>query len=196
MTELVLVRHGETEWSRAGRHTGRTDLPLTARGEDQARRLAGVLSGRPFGLVLTSPLQRARATARLAGLSEPSVDPDLVEWDYGAVEGRTTAEMSAELGRPWWIWADGVGVGESGGESVEDVARRATRVLDRARPVLDTGADVVLVAHGHVLRILTAVWLELPPRAGALFALSAGSLSRLGFEHARPAILAWNVAED
>src|SRR4051812_35400951 len=130
MGEVVLIRHGETEWSRSGRHTGTTDLPLTAHGEEQARAVGAALAGQGFALVLTSPRQRARRTAELAGLTGSEVDDDLVEWDYGAYEGRTTAEISAELGRPWTVFADGV----PDGETIDDVGARVDRVLALIRP--------------------------------------------------------------
>lgn len=189
MAEIVLVRHGETTWSAAGRHTGTTDIALTETGDRQARALAPVLAGRRFGLVLTSPLQRARRTAELAGVPDAAEDPDLAEWDYGAYEGRTTAEIREETGRPWSVWEDGV----VDGEPIAAVAARAARVLERCAPVLASGRDVALVAHGHLLRILTAGWLGLPPTAGALLALSAGSWSTLGREHERQVLTAWNV---
>lgn len=185
MAELVLVRHGQTEWSRDGRHTGRTDVPLTPTGEQDAAALAGRLSARPFAVVLTSPLQRAARTAELAGLlAEP--DPDLVEWDYGPEEGRTTEQ--ARQTRPGWSVWDDIGLGET----VEQVAERQRRVLDRVRPVLDAGADACLTGHGHALRILAACWLGLAPGAGQQFVLGAGSISTLGYEHGCPAVLTWN----
>jgi probable phosphoglycerate mutase len=186
--EIVVVRHGETEWSAAGRHTGRTDLPLTEQGERAAAALRPLLAERRFGLVLASPLKRAQRTAELAGL-RPDTDADLAEWDYGAYDGRTTAEISEELGRPWSVWSDGV----VDGESLGDVALRVRRVIDRARPVLDQGSDVALVGHGHALRVLAACWLELAPAEGSRFVLRAGAVGTLGFEHSWPAITGWNV---
>jgi probable phosphoglycerate mutase len=187
MGDLILVRHGETEWARDGRHTGRTDVPLTPRGEEQARALAPLLAEREIALVLVSPAQRARRTAELAGLTGPETDERLWEWDYGAYEGRTTAEIREE--RPgWWLWRDGV----VGGETVEQVGARMDGVLERVRPDLNEG-DVVLAAHGHVLRVLTARWLGLPPADGRLFKLSTGTLSALGTEHDRPVIGFWNL---
>jgi probable phosphoglycerate mutase len=191
MSQIVLVRHGATEWSEAGKHTGRTDLPLTSAGERGALALRDLVARRDYGMVLVSPLQRARRTAELAGIPAYDIDPDLREWDYGGIEGRTTAEVSAELGRPWSVWADGVAA--SGGETVEALAERGRRVLDRARPCLDTGRDVLLVGHGHALRVLAAMWLGLAPRDGALLALSAGSISALGLEHDRPVLDEWNL---
>ncbi|MFE9649520.1 histidine phosphatase family protein [Streptomyces sp. NPDC006365] len=193
MGDLLLVRHGETEWSRSGQHTGRTDLPLTRRGEEQAKLLAPLLTGRSFALVLTSPLGRAVRTAELAGLSGPAVDPDLHEWDYGGYEGVTTAEIHRT--RPDWdLWTDGVPPGADGqpGESPVQVGERADRVLSRVAPVLPEG-DVLLVAHGHFLRVLTARRLGLPPSDGRLFRLETGTLSRLSTEHGWPVVAEWNT---
>jgi broad specificity phosphatase PhoE len=186
MVEVVLVRHGQTEWSRDGRHTGRTDLPLTPEGEADATALADRLAGRRFGLVLTSPLVRAWRTAELAGLTAQP-EPDLVEWDYGPEEGRTTAQ--ARETRPGWSVWDDTGLGET----IEQVAVRQRRVLERVRPVLERGDDVCLVAHGHSLRILAACWLGLAPGVGQQLVLSAGGLSTLGDEHGCPAVLSWNA---
>ncbi|MGY1808243.1 histidine phosphatase family protein [Blastococcus sp. SYSU D00669] len=192
MGEVVVLRHGQTEWSRSGQHTGVTDLPLLPEGEERARALREALSGRTFTAVWVSPRQRARRTAELAGLAETAVDDDLVEMDYGGYEGRTTAEISDELGREWSVWRDPVVPGATPGETLEQVAARVDRMLDRLRPRLDDG-DVALVAHGHVLRVLTARWLGLAPEAGALFALPAGSFGVLGHEHARPALTGWGL---
>ncbi|SNR69049.1 histidine phosphatase family protein [Actinomadura mexicana] len=193
MGELILVRHGETEWSRARRHTGRTDLPLTPRGEEQARALRGALDGRTFARTLVSPAERARRTAELAGLRTDEIDPDLWEWDYGGYEGVSTRAIREE--RPgWFLWDDGVVPGDADhpGETVEQVGARADAVLGRARALLAAG-DVALVAHGHVLRVLTARWLGLEPALGRLFALDTGTVSALGSEHDRPVVSAWNV---
>jgi broad specificity phosphatase PhoE len=192
MGEIVVLRHGQTEWSRSGQHTSVTDLPLLPEGEEQARRLADVLGDRTFAEVWVSPRQRARRTAELAGLTPTAVDEDLVELDYGGYEGRTTKEISAELGRTWSIWWDGTVPGESPGETLAAVAERVDGVLERARAVLPRG-DVVLVAHGHVLRVLTARWLGLDPSAGSMFALPAGSFGVLGHEHARPVLTGWGL---
>jgi len=196
MTELTLIRHGETEWSASGQHTGVTDLELTAVGERQVSRLRSLLDGRRFGLVLTSPMVRARRTAELLDLTDPKVEPDLAEWDYGGYEGRTTDEISAELGRPWRIWSDPVPAGATPGETIAQVAQRADRVLARVLPVLAQGQDAALVGHGHDLRVLAARWLRLDPRMGALLGLSAGSLSGLGYEHDRPVIVYWSLSAD
>ncbi len=193
--EVVVVRHGQTEWSKSGQHTGVTDLPLLPEGEAQARALRGPLSRRQFVAVRVSPRERARRTAELAGLPTDTVDPDLVEVDYGRWEGRTTPDISAELGLTWSLWTEGTEPGETPGESLAEVATRVDRVLARVRPLLAEG-DVALVAHGHVLRVLTARWLGLAPEAGSLFALQAGSYGLLGHEHDRPALTGWNVATD
>jgi probable phosphoglycerate mutase len=193
MGELILLRHGETEWSRAGRHTGRTDIPLTPAGEAAAAALAPALASRPIRAAFTSPAQRAVRTAELAGLAKAKPDPDLQEWDYGGYEGVTTPEVRKQ--RPgWYLWRDGVvpGDAEHPGETVEQVGARADAVLARVRPLLAEG-DVALVAHAHVLRVLTARWLGLEPAGGRLFRLDTGTLSTLGTEHGEPVILSWNV---
>jgi len=188
VSEIVLVRHGETGWSASGRHTGRTDVPLTAQGERQAKAVIPLLQGREFSAVLCSPLERAVQTAEIAGLPNVELDADLQEWDYGAYEGLTTAEIRAR--RPgWFLWRDGV----PGGESVDDVGARANRVIARARQALDDG-DVAVIAHGHLLRVLGARWVRLDPRCGAHLALDTATVSVLGFEHAEPVIRRWNQA--
>ncbi len=192
-SEIILMRHGETEWSRSGRHTGRTDVPLTTAGEEEARGLARPLRHRSVAHVLVSPAARARRTAQLAGLNTSDVEPGLWEWDYGGYEGRTSTEIRAE--RPgWYLWTDGVirGDVEHPGESIAQVGARVDSVLERIRALLGNG-DVVVVAHGHVLRILTARWLGLEPSAGRLFRLDTGTVSQLGTEHSRPVISAWNL---
>ncbi|MFE9621878.1 histidine phosphatase family protein [Streptomyces sp. NPDC006527] len=194
MGDLLLVRHGETEWSRSGQHTSHTDLPLTAHGEEQAKSIAPLLSGRTFALALTSPLHRAVRTAELAGVTEAVPEPDLHEWDYGPYEGITTAEIHTT--RPAWdLWTDGVPPGPDGhpGESPEEVGRRADRVLARVDAALAHDGDVVLVAHGHFLRVLTARRLGLAPAQGRLFQLATGTVSRLSTEHGRPVVAEWNV---
>jgi len=191
--QLILLRHGETEWSTAGRHTGRTDIPLTARGESIAAELAPALARYQIRAVFTSPAKRAVRTAELAGLTDAKQDPDLWEWDYGGYEGRTTAEIRQE--RPgWYLWRDGVIPGDAAhpGETVEQVGARTDAVLGRVRPLLADG-DVALVAHGHVLRVLTARWLGLDPDCGRLFRLDTGTISTLGTEHDEPVITTWNV---
>lgn len=195
MSELLLIRHGETEWSRTGRHTGLTDVPLTERGERQAEALRPLLAGRTVGPVLVSPLKRALRTAELAGL-DPQPDPDLREWDYGGYEGVTTDEIHRT--RPdWYLWDDGVVPGDAGhpGETAAQVGARADRVLARIAPWLaePDGPDVALVAHAHFLRVLTARRLGLPATAGALFRLDTATVSRIGTEHGRPALVAWNL---
>ncbi|NHA70008.1 histidine phosphatase family protein [Phycicoccus flavus] len=189
---LVLVRHGQTEWSASGRHTGRTDLPLTAQGEQDARALHEPLAGFDVGLVLSSPLKRARRTAELAGLAVDRVDADLLEWDYGGYEGLTTPQVREQRGDEWTVFDDGVVPGDTPGETVEEVAARASRVLQRVGPDL-ADRDVVLVGHGHALRVLTATYLRQEPRFGAHVVLDAGALCVLGREHGKPALLAWNA---
>jgi broad specificity phosphatase PhoE len=183
--QIVLVRHGETEWSRVQRHTGRSDLPLTAEGRTQAEGLVKALAGLQFAAVFVSPLQRARQTCAIAGFADRAVvDPDLIEWDYGAYEGLTSAEIQEE--RPGWqLFRDGV----IGGETLEDVAERARRVIARVRAV---DGDVLLFGHGHQLRITTAVWLDFPPMAAQRLQLATASPSTLGYEHDWTALLSWN----
>jgi broad specificity phosphatase PhoE len=182
---VLLLRHGETEWSRLGRHTGRTDIPLDEEGRRRARDLAGTLDGIGFTRVLVSPLSRARETAELAGLRGPvEVCDDLVEWDYGDYEGRTAEQIRA--GRPGWsLWEDGV----PGGETLEELGLRADRVVVRLRQL---EGDVAVVAHGHVLRVLAARWVGLEPAAGRLLVLGTAHLGGLGHEHGTPAITLWN----
>jgi broad specificity phosphatase PhoE len=184
--ETVLARHGETEWSRDRRHTGRTDIPLTENGRRQAAVLGDALAGRSFARVLSSPLSRALDTCREAGLGDRAeLTGDLCEWDYGEYEGITTAEIRA--GRPGWnLWRDGC----PGGETAADVGRRADRVIDS---LAGLEADAAVFAHGHVLRVLTARWLGLGPEQGALFKLDTGTLSVLGYERETRAITRWNV---
>ncbi|MGW3118792.1 histidine phosphatase family protein [Streptomyces sp. NPDC001107] len=193
MGDLLLVRHGETEWSVSGQHTSWTDLPLTQHGEEQAKSLAPLLSQRTYALALTSPLGRAIRTAELAGITGAVVEPDLHEWDYGAYEGITTVEIHRT--RPGWnLWTDGVPPGPDGhpGESPEQIGRRADRVLSRVYSALPDG-DVILVAHAHFLRVLTARRLGLPSADGRLFQLATGTVSRLSTEHDRPVIAEWNT---
>jgi broad specificity phosphatase PhoE len=193
MGELILLRHGETEWSRDLRHTGRTDVPLTVAGEAAAAALAPALAARKVRATFTSPARRAVRTAALAGLADATADPDLQEWDYGGYEGRTTADIRTE--RPgWYLWRDGVIPGDAAhpGETIAQVAARADAVLARVAPLLADG-DVALVSHGHLLRVLTARWLRLEPADGRLFRLDTGTLSTLGTEHDEPVISSWNV---
>ncbi|MGW1744699.1 histidine phosphatase family protein [Streptomyces sp. NPDC002092] len=193
MGDLLLVRHGETEWSVSGQHTSWTDLPLTQHGEEQAKSLAPLLSQRTYALALTSPLGRAIRTAELAGITGTVVEPDLHEWDYGAYEGITTVEIHRT--RPDWnLWTDGVPPGPDGhpGESPEQIGRRADRVLSRVAAALPDG-DVILVAHAHFLRVLTARRLGLHPADGRLFQLATGTVGRLSTEHDRPVIAEWNT---
>ena len=186
MGDLILLRHGETEWSKSGRHTGRTDIPLTANGEAAAKALAPVLARRDVVAVFTSPAQRAAMTAALVGLVGAQQDPDLWEWDYGGYEGLTTQQIQEE--HPGWnLWRDGVIPGDAAhpGETIEQVGQRVDRVLARAEPLLADG-DVVLVAHGHVLRVLAARYLLLDPSYGKLFRLDTGTISTLSTERRRP----------
>ncbi|WP_037604509.1 histidine phosphatase family protein [Streptacidiphilus rugosus] len=194
MSDLILVRHGETEWSLSGQHTSWTEKPLTSVGEAQARALAPLLGEHKICLALVSPMGRAQDTAKLAGL-DARVDPDLHEWDYGAYEGVTTREIHRT--RPDWnLWTDGVAPGPEGhpGETPEEVGIRADRVIAKTEAALANGmgGDVVLVAHAHFLRVFTARRLGLPPSGGALFQLATGTISRLSTEHGRPVVASWN----
>jgi broad specificity phosphatase PhoE len=185
--EIVLVRHGETEWSRDGRHTGSTDIPLTDAGRRQAEHLRAALEEWSFGRVLSSPLQRALETCRLAGLADGvDVTDDLREWDYGDYEGITTPQIRES--RPdWYLWRDGC----PGGEQAADVGRRTDRVIAAVEGTED--GDVALFAHGHVLRVLAARWIGLGPEAGALLALGTGTLSALGYERETRVVRRWNA---
>ncbi|MCU1338062.1 MAG: Phosphoglycerate mutase [Bryobacterales bacterium] len=182
-SEIWLVRHGETEWSRSGQHTSRTDLPLTPEGERQAANLKRMLAGHSLALVLSSPMKRAVDTARLVGLT-PQLDNDLREWDYGDYEGLTTAEIQKRV-PDWTIWTGA----PPNGETIEQVAARADRVIARA---LAAGGDVALFGHGHLLRVLGARWIGLEPSAGRLLALSTASVSVLGYERETRVIRLWN----
>jgi broad specificity phosphatase PhoE len=183
--EIVLVRHGETEWSRTRRHTGRTDVPLTEAGRSQARGVGPRLSGRRYARVMTSPLARAAETCRLAGLGDTAEDrPELMEWDYGDYEGRTTSDIRAD--RPdWLLWRDGC----PGGESPDDVGARVDPLVAE---LASAQGDVAVFAHGHVLRVLAARWIELPPSCGRRLALSTAGLSILGHEHEARVLRLWN----
>jgi broad specificity phosphatase PhoE len=181
---LVLLRHGETEWSASGRHTSVTDVPLTDAGHEAARRLRDRLAGWEFALALTSPRARARETAAVAGFPDAEVDDDLVEFDYGEYEGLTTPQIRE--GRPGWsVWEDG----SPGGETVEEVGARADRVIERVTAV---DGDAVVFAHGHLLRVLGARWIGLEPKRGGNLALDTGAVCELSYERERRAIWVWN----
>ena len=183
---LVLARHGETEWSLSLRHTGKTDLSLTEEGRRQARALAPRLRAWTFSLVLTSPLQRALETCRLAGYGEQAqMRPDLLEWDYGRYEGLTSKQIE-EIQPNWSLWRDGC----PDGETAADVGRRADRVIAEVGGV---GGDALIFAHGHVLRVLASRWLAEPPDGGRHYALQTATLSVLGYEHRGPVIRQWNL---
>jgi probable phosphoglycerate mutase len=188
MGELVLIRHGETEWSATRRHTSVTDLDLTDAGVQQARTVAHAVRGRTFVAVVCSPRRRALRTAELAGLVPSEVTEDLAEWNYGDYEGVTTADIHAHHDPQWDLWRDGC----PGGESPAEVAARVDRVLERVAPVLETG-DVALVAHGHSLRMTGARWVGLPPAGGGLLKLDTATVSVLGFEHGRRVVQRWNA---
>jgi broad specificity phosphatase PhoE len=181
--ELWLIRHGETEWTLSGAHTSRTDLPLTPAGEQRAALLKEALEGKQFALILSSPMQRATETARLAGFT-PQIDQDLCEWDYGQYEGRTTPEIQRDA-PGWSIWT----TTPPGGESAGQVQARAARVIARAE---SAGGDVALFGHGHMLRVLAATWLEMEAARGRSFALSTGTVSVLGYERDTRVIKLWN----
>lgn len=186
--EIVLVRHGETAWSRSGQHTGRSDIPLTPEGEAAARQLAPRFQGRAFAGIWCSPSQRARITCSLAGYGDKAaVKLDLAEWDYGAYEGRRTKEILAE--RPGWqLFRDGC----PGGEAAADVADRADRIIAAIREIDD---DLIIFSSSHFLRVLAARWIGLPPEGGSLLILGTASVSSLGYEHDRtePVLRAWNT---
>ncbi|CAB5041599.1 MAG: histidine phosphatase family protein [Actinobacteria bacterium] len=185
---IILIRHGETSWSATGKHTGRTDIELTGPGELAATNVAALLPTQP-DLVLCSPLKRAQRTAELAGLVVSRTEPDLMEWDYGNWEGKTTPEIRQALDDPTWlIWDHPI----PGGEQLSDVAIRVDRVIAEVQPTIDTGGTAVLVAHGHVLRILAARWLGQTPIDGRYLALDPATISILGFEHEEHVINVWN----
>ena len=187
-TELWLVRHGETEWSLNGKHTSRTDIPLTDQGRKRAEKLRDYLKGTKFDAVFESPMQRARETCAIAGFgSQAVVDDGLMEWDYGVYEGRTTKEIQADI-PGWSVWKDEI----VGGETVEHVGERADGVIARALAAAPAGGKVALFAHAHILRILAARWIGLEARGGSLFALGTGSVSVLGWERETRVIEAWN----
>jgi len=193
--ELWLVRHGETEWSADGRHTSTTDIPLTERGRERARELRDYLAGRKFAAVFVSPMQRARETCDIAGYGDVAVvDQNLMEWNYGESEGKTTAEMREKYGPQWSVWNSQI----VGGESVQQVGERADKVIERALAAIAIGSNagksrqVALFAHAHILRILAVRWIGLPAVNGAKLALGTGSLSVLGFERETRVISRWN----
>lgn len=188
---IVLVRHGETEWSRSGRHTGLTDIPLTETGAYKAELAGTLLATRRYDLVLTSPLQRAVETAARAGYPDAQPEPRLVEWDYGAYEGLTTPEIIERLGHPWTVW-DGTPAGDTPGESVATVTARAESLLDELRPRVRAGQQVLLFSHGHFLRALAGTWLGLTAAGGRYFVLGTSAVSELGFEHGTEVITQWN----
>jgi probable phosphoglycerate mutase len=184
-SEVWIVRHGETEWSKSGRHTGTTDLPLTEKGERDALRLAPTLAGVHFDLILCSPRQRARRTAELAGIRDLEITDGLAEWDYGDYEGRTRIDIQAD--RPdWSVWVDGC----PGGESPDQVARRVDGVIAR---VQETAGRALLFAHGHILRSLAARWLTQPVALGAHLELATGRVSVLGHDRGTPTLELWNA---
>jgi broad specificity phosphatase PhoE len=186
--ELVLVRHGETEWSSSGRHTSFTDVLLTEHGCEQARGLAGRLAGREFALVLTSPRRRARETCALGGLvDQAGITDDLAEWNYGEYEGRTSEEIRTEV-PSWTIFTRD----PPGGETAAQVGERADRVIQRAATAAAAGGDVAVFSHGHFLRVLGARWIGLPPRDGALLGLDTGTVSLLGYEREQRVVRVWN----
>jgi probable phosphoglycerate mutase len=184
-TRLVLARHGETAWSKSGQHTGRTDIPLTDVGREQARSLGSALANRTFSRVLTSPLARASETARLAGFGAGiETDPDLQEWDYGVYEGRRRVDIAAE--EPGWtVWSRPI----VGGESLTELGARADRVIERLLPI---GGDVLIFSHGHFLRVLAARWIETPALIASRLELGTATLSELGWEADRRVIEVWN----
>lgn len=186
-TRLVLARHGETAWSKSGQHTGRTDLPLTELGREQARRLGAALVGRTFSRVLSSPLRRAVDTAGLAGFGDRvELIDDLREWDYGIYEGRTRADIARDV-PGWTVWSKPI----VGGESLAALGRRADRVIDS---ILPTGGDVLVFSHGHFLRVLAARWIETAPRTASRLELWTATISELGWEQDRRVVEVWNAA--
>ena len=189
MGQVFVIRHGETEWSAAGRHTGRTDLSLTESGREQGQALAKLIAGRRFDLVLTSPLRRAHETCELTGLgAQARLEPDLAEWDYGEFEGLTTTEMRERIPN-WSIWTHP----PEQGEGLADLGERADRVIRSVRAV---DGDVALFGHGHALRILTVRWLALKPIAGSGFELGTGAIGVLGWNREFPAVIRWNQTCD
>jgi broad specificity phosphatase PhoE len=185
--DVWLVRHGETEWSRSGKHTGRSNIPLSDVGRDQARAVGSTLQGHEFALVLSSPMSRALDTADLAGFGDRArVDPDLCEWNYGEYEGITTPEIRRSV-PGWTVWSHPI----PGGETPEEIGNRVDRVIDRMR---GAEGDVLVFAHGHILRVVAARWMGLPPRDGRRLALHTATISVLGWEHENAVIERWNEA--
>jgi probable phosphoglycerate mutase len=184
---LFAIRHGETEWSRSGKHTGRTDIPLTDEGRAVAAKLVHALRGCNFALALTSPLARARVTASIVGFPDAVIDEDLREWDYGDYEGLTTSQIRERMDPGWFLWDDGV----PNGETLEEVGARADRVIARVRAA---AGDVLVFAHGHFLRVLAARWIDDEPGFGRHLMLSPATICILGWEHGVPAIEAWNAS--
>ncbi|WP_079576672.1 histidine phosphatase family protein [Krasilnikoviella flava] len=199
--QLVLLRHGETAWSASGQHTGRTDLPLTDAGVEQARTAGHALAGITFTAVYASPLERARHTAELVGHPDAVADPDLAEWDYGPVDGRTSADVSEAIGHEFQIFEDGVRVlspdpahGDGRpGELLADVAARARRFVERADTTLQAGGNVLAVAHGHLLRVLATAWIGVDPRYAARLELGTAAICQLGYGHDLRTIEGWNL---
>lgn len=187
--ELWLIRHGETEWSLSGAHTSTTDIALTEHGRQRAEELKEFLNGKKFDLVLTSPMSRAKETCAIAGYGDVAVvEPNLMEWNYGEAEGKTTPEMREKYGPEWSVWSSPI----IGGEAVEVVGERADKVIERALAAMTDGGAVALFAHAHILRILAARWIGLEARGGRLFALGTGSVSVLGFEREQKVVVKWN----
>ena len=192
-TELWLVRHGETEWSLDGRHTGRTDIPLTDRGRERARWLHTAMANKKFAAVFVSPRQRARETCEIAGFGAVAkVDDNLQEWDYGESEGKTTQQMRALHGPQWSVWTSPI----LGGETLEHVGERADKMIVTAVAAAPAGGAVALFAHAHILRILAARWIGLPAVGGQFFGLGTGSISVVGFERDTRVISKWNYVEE
>lgn len=193
VTELWLVRHGETEWSLDGRHTSWTDIPLTERGRERAKWLRKALAGKKFAAVFVSPRQRARETCEIAGYGDAAViEDDLQEWNYGESEGKTTQQMRDKYGPQWSVWTEPI----IGGETVEQVGERADKVIAKSLAFVPSGGAVALFAHAHILRILGARWISLPAAGGKSFALGTGSVSVLGFERETRVISKWNHVEE
>ncbi len=185
---IVLIRHGQTAWSLTGQHTGLTDIPLTDVGVEGAKRLAPYLREIKFSRILSSPLARAKDTAKFAGFEEIEIDQDLVEWDYGDTEGLTSAEMAKKI-PGWSLFKNGV----TNGESIQEVSSRAQTVISKIER--DVDKNVLIFAHGHILRIWAACWLQQDPHFAARLVLDPCSVSMLGFEHDAKAVLRWNITD-